>query len=141
MKNRILIFPCSGIGKSLGSVTREASYQVCLDLKPKNTKIGALSLLVMGDEDARVEASTLPSITIDGCTLACASKMVQECQGKVIEKISVMDTVRKHRELKPQGIANLNKDGLKLAHVIAENIVITVDHYIKSEESNAGTSK
>ena len=141
MNNRILIFPCSGIGKSLGSVTREAAYQVCLDLKPKNTKIGALSLLVMGDDDARAEASSSPSITIDGCTLACASKMVQECNGKLLEKVFVIDAVRKHRELKPQGIANLNEDGLELARVLAEDIENTVDHFINNEESNAGTSK
>ena len=33
-QNKIVIVPCSGIGKTYGSVSREAAYTVVEDLRP-----------------------------------------------------------------------------------------------------------
>lgn len=53
MSGRIAIVPCSGIGKTFGTVSREAAYAVVEDLRPDRTELVALSLLVLGDEAAR----------------------------------------------------------------------------------------
>ena len=66
-QKRIVIVPCSGIGKSLGTVSREAAYELCDNLRPGDTQLVALSKLVLGDEQARERVRTNPSITIDGC--------------------------------------------------------------------------
>ena len=58
-----------------------------------------------------------PAITIDGCKLACAAKMVQQSGGTVAQEIAVLDVYRRQKDLKPQGIAELNEGGQKLAHV------------------------
>jgi uncharacterized metal-binding protein len=129
MRKKIIIYPCSGIGKSLGTVTREAAYRVCLDQKPGQTEIGALSLLVMGDEATREKASDTPTITIDGCNLACASKMLEECNGEILARISAMEEAKKNREFKPAGIAKLNEGGNKLAQAIAEVVNKVIDEY------------
>ncbi len=136
-KKMILVFPCSGIGKSLGTVTREAALDLCQDLKPRETQLGALSLLVMGDEESRKNVANSPCITIDGCNLACATKMVQECKGKIIQSVSVLDSVKKYREFKPSGIAELNEGGQKLAHAIAQDIVIALDQNTEQEVQDA----
>ena len=47
-KPTIAIVPCSGIGKPLGSVTREATYELCEHLRPHDTQLVALSKLVLG---------------------------------------------------------------------------------------------
>ena len=77
-KDRVVIVPCSGIGKTYGSVSREAAYQVVEELRPENAQLVALSMLVMGDETARDAVASGQAITIDGCKLACARKMVEE---------------------------------------------------------------
>lgn len=123
---KILIVPCSGIGKSYGTVSREAAYTVAEDLCPENTRVMPLSLLVMGDEEHRQIVRECPAITIDGCKLACATKMVQECGGIVSSSYAVLDVFRRYREFKPQGIAQLNEGGLKLARAIAEEIAADV---------------
>jgi uncharacterized metal-binding protein len=126
-ESKVVVVPCSGIGKTYGAVSREAAYVVTEDLRPDNTQLVALSLLVLGDETARATVARNPAITIDGCKLACASKMVKENGGKVAQEIDILDVYRRHKEFKPQGIGVLNEGGLLLAKALAEEIVPTID--------------
>jgi len=124
---KVVIVPCSGIGKSYGTVAREGAYVVTEDLRPDTTQLIPLSLLVLGDTQARVEVSGAQAITIDGCKLACATKMVAESGGTVAHDLAVLDVYRRHRELKPAGIAELNEGGQQLAQALAEEVVTLVD--------------
>ena len=126
--NKVVIVPCSGIGKTYGTVSREAAYEVIEDLRPDTSQLVALSLLVMGDENARAAVADNPTITIDGCKLACATKMVQESGGKVAQEFAVLDVYRRNRKFKPKGIAELNEGGLQLAHALAEEVSAVVDN-------------
>jgi uncharacterized metal-binding protein len=124
---KVVIVPCSGIGKSYGAVSREAAYVITEDLRPRDTQLVALSMLVLVDESARSAVSGSPAITIDGCKLACASKMVKENGGRVVQEIDVLDVYRLHKDFKPQGIGELNEGGLKLAKILAEEVAPTID--------------
>ena len=125
--HKVVIVPCSGIGKTYGSVSREAAYIVTEDVRPEETQLVALSMLVLGDEDARRAVADSLAITIDGCKLACATKMVQESGGTVAQDFAVLDVYRRYRQFKPQGIAELNEGGLQLAEAMAEEISQVVD--------------
>ncbi len=46
---KVLIVPCSGIGKPTGTVSREAAYAVTEDLRPGQSQLIPLALLVLGD--------------------------------------------------------------------------------------------
>lgn len=133
---KVVIVPCSGIGKSYGTVTREAAYEVTQDLLPRDTRLVPLSLLVLGDEDARAAVAESPTITIDGCKLACATKMVKESGGIVAQDFTVLDCYRRHKEFKPQGIAELNEGGQQLAHALAEEIAATVNDLTQTPSSD-----
>ena len=130
---RVVIVPCSGIGKTYGTVSREAAYQIVEGLRPEDTQLVALSKLVLGDESARSALAENPAIAIDGCKLACASKMVKESGGRVAQEIAVLDVYRRHRQFKPQGIAELNPGGQQLACALAEEIAVTVDTLISKK--------
>jgi len=125
---KTVIVPCSGIGKTYGTVSREAAYELTQDIRPESTKLIALSLLVLGDEEARAAVAESQSITIDGCKLACASKMVSESGGNIAREIAVLDVYRQHRDLKPKGIAELNETGQELAKVLAQELAEVVDN-------------
>jgi uncharacterized metal-binding protein len=131
---KIAIVPCSGIGKSYGTVSREAAYEVTEDCRPDTTQLVALSLLVLGDEAARTTVAENQAVTIDGCKLACATKMVKESGGAVAQDFAVLDVFRRYRAFKPQGIAELNEGGQKLAHALAEEITAVVDELIAGGE-------
>ena len=124
---KVVVVPCSGIGKAQGSVSREAAYELVEELRPQATQIVALSRLVLGDEGARRTVAESPAVTIDGCKLMCAAKMVRQSGGTVAEEATVMDAYRRHKDLKPEGIAQLNEAGLKLARAIAEELAGKVD--------------
>lgn len=131
-KSRVIIVPCSGIGKTYGTVSREAAYDVTEDVRPDHTQLVALSRLVLGDEDARAAVVESPAVTIDGCKLACATKMVKESGGRVVQDFAVLDVYRRYKQFKPQGIAELNEGGLLLAQALAEEIAVVVDQTVQN---------
>jgi uncharacterized metal-binding protein len=131
---RVVIVPCSGIGKTYGTVGREAAYELVEELRPENAEIVALSLLVLGDADSRARIQAAPAITVDGCKLACASKMVTESGGRVAYEANVLDTFRRHRHLKSKGIAELNPEGQDLARKMAEELAEATDKILGGAE-------
>ena len=131
---KVIIVPCSGIGKPYGTVSREAAYDVTEDSRPSQTQLVPLALLVLGDEESRAVVAKYPAITIDGCKLACAAKMVQQSGGTVAQEIAVLDVYRRHKDLKPLGIAELNEGGQKLARVLAEEVTSMVDGVISGKK-------
>ncbi len=136
---KVMIVPCSGIGKTFGSVSREAAYYITEELRPASTQLMPLALLVLGDESARAATQESPAITIDGCKLACAAKMVRQTGGRIAQEIAVLDVYRRHKDMRPDGIAELNEPGIKLAHALAEEVAMMVDSLIAEQpESQHG---
>ncbi len=124
---KVNIVPCSGIGKPFGSISRLASYYITEDDRPAETNLIPLALLVLGDKDTSSAVQSNPSITLDGCKLQCAKKMVGECSGQIAKEFVVMDVFRDHKELKPEGIAELNEAGCQLARILADSADEVVD--------------
>ena len=134
-KKKVVIVPCSGIGKTYGTVSREAAYEVIEDLRPRTSQLVPLSKLVLGDEEARKAVAESQVITIDGCALACAAKMVEVSGGVVAEEFAVLDSYRRNRKLKPRGIAELNEGGQQLARVLAEEVAIALDDLLEGDDA------
>ena len=127
MSDPFLIIPCSGIGKPFGTISREATYCVVEDLKKGKTETICLSLLVTGDEDARVMVKSHRCIAIDGCPNECAKKSLQLLDAKLVANFRVVDILRKNRNLKPKNVTFLDEDGRKLARSLAEKIAAKID--------------
>ena len=127
MRRKVLIVPCSGIGKSYGTVAREGAYVVTEDLCPEKTKLVPLALLVLGEAETQDAVSQAQAITIDGCKLACAAKVVAQLGGTVAHGLQVLDVFRRHRDLKPSGIAELDQNGRRLARAVAGEVKGLVD--------------
>jgi uncharacterized metal-binding protein len=129
----VVVIPCSGIGKAFGTVSREAAYELCENFRPSDTNLVALSKLVLGDGDAQDRVRANPAVTIDGCKLMCASKLVKLSGGSVAREVSVLDVFRRYKDLKPEGIAELNAPGMELARVIAAEISESLDEVLTEQ--------
>lgn len=127
MSGKVAVVACSGIGKSLGSVTREAAYELCESLCPERTTLVALSKLVLGDEQARERVRRNPAVTIDGCQKMCAATLVRQSGGMIAREVAVFEVFRRYKDLKPEGIAELNEAGKQLARAVAGEIAADLD--------------
>jgi uncharacterized metal-binding protein len=131
--HKVVVVPCSGIGKSLGTVGRVATYKVIERMRPEKTRTVCLALLTMGDDDALKLVRENPCIAVDGCPARCSKKNIEASMGKLAYNIVVTDVLRKNRSLKPDGVIELNDQGDKLAEIIARALSEKVDE-IQNEE-------
>jgi uncharacterized metal-binding protein len=119
---KVLVIPCSGIGKVHGLMSREAAYLVVDELAPQNTEVVCLALLVKGDEESVAEVRTSPCITIDGCGKACAKKNVELAGGEIAQALQVGRFLAGHRGSQPGSGSELTEEGWDITREIAEAV-------------------
>jgi len=132
--HKVVVVPCSGIGKSLGTVGRVATYKVVERMRPEKTRTVCLALLTMGDNDALKLVRENPCIAVDGCPAQCSKKNIEASKGRLVHSIIVTDVLRKNRSLKPDGVIELNDQGDKLAEIIAEDLSKKADEILRKEK-------
>ena len=132
--HKVVVVPCSGIGKSLGTVGRVATYKIVERMKPKETRTVCLALLTMGDDDALKLVRENPCIAVDGCPAQCSKKNIEASMGKLVHSIIVTDVLRRNRSLKPEGVMELNDQGDKLAEIIAKDLSEKADEILRKEK-------
>jgi uncharacterized metal-binding protein len=134
---KVIVIPCSGVGKAFGSVGREATFMVVEQLRPEETRTACLSLLTLGDEEAVRLVRQNPVITIDGCPKACAEVNVRSVGAHSQANFKVIDTYREHKDLKMKSALNIGEAGLRLARALAEKVAAQVDA-LTNEEKHHG---
>lgn len=130
-RKKVIVIPCSGIGKALGSVSREATYELVENLCKGVTETTCLALIVSGDEETLQLVRSNKCITVDGCPLQCAEKNVKLAGGDVAARFRVVDTLKENRILKPKSVTFLDRDGQQLATILAKEIVNKVDALLR----------
>ncbi|MDD2904089.1 MAG: putative zinc-binding protein [Syntrophales bacterium] len=130
---KVVVLPCSGIGKVFGALARETMYELLEKTRPGTVATTCLPLLVIKDPEAVALVTENPVITIDGCPKDCAKKSV-EALGKAVDKaFEAIKFYKEHKDLKPEGIAEVNETGCKLAVVAAEEVAKEVDKLAAGE--------
>lgn len=130
-QKKVVVIPCSGIGKALGSVSREATYEVVENLRKGVTDTTCLALIVSGDEETLRLVKNNRCIAVDGCPLECAAKNVKLAGGDLAASFRVVDTLRENRKLKPKSVTFLDHDGQELANLLAEQVAEKVDELLR----------
>ena len=124
---KVVVLPCSGIGKAYGTLARETAYELAERVRPEKTALTCLPLLVINDPAAKKLVTENPVITIDGCPRDCARKSLEAAGGTAAQACQAIKFYTAHKDLKPEGLAQLNEAGRKLAQVAAEDLAATVD--------------
>lgn len=133
--NQVVVLACSGIGKAWGALARETALELVERVRPGVATTICLPLLVINDPEARRLVLEHPVITLDGCPKACARKSVEALGKKVDHPVETIQFYTAHRDLKPEGVAQLNEAGLKLARVAADELAATVDRLAAGEKT------
>jgi uncharacterized metal-binding protein len=132
-QKKVIIIPCSGIGKAFGSISRDATYEVTENLRKESTQTLCLALLVSGDEDSMRLVHENRCITVDGCPLQCAEKNVKLAGGNLAGSLRVVDAYKENRHLKPRSVTFLDRDGQQMALKLAERIAEKVDDLLEGQ--------
>ena len=132
-QKKVIIIPCSGIGKAFGSISRDATYEVTENLRKDSTQTLCLALLVSGDEKSLQLVRNHKCITVDGCPLQCAEKNVKLAGGNFAGSLRVVDAYKENRHLKPKGVTFLDPDGQQMALKLAERIAEKVDDLLEGQ--------
>lgn len=131
---QVVVLPCSGIGKVYGAVARETAYELVEKVRPGLATLTCLPLLVIKDPEAVALVTENPVITIDGCPKDCAKKSVEALGKAVDQAFEAIKFYKEHKDLKPEGIAEVNETGRKLAQVAAQEVAKVVDELAAGEE-------
>ena len=127
MSNKIVIIPCSGIGKPYGTIGRDATYIVCDEKLRENTETDCLGLLVIEDEEIVEKVRSCKVVSVDGCFNECARKSVERVGAEVTEAIHVWKFHQENKDLKPRAVTFLDEDGRELSKRLAEHIIERIE--------------
>jgi len=131
---QVVVLPCSGIGKVFGALARETAYELVEKVRPGLATLTCLPLLVINDPDAVALVTENPVITIDGCPKDCAKKSVEAVGGQVAKAYEAIKFYKEHKDLKPEGLSEVNDTGRELATVAAKEVAKVVDELAAGEE-------
>ncbi len=131
---KVAVLACSGIGKTLGALARETTYELVERVRPGTAVTTCLALLVAGDAEAKKLVSEHPVITIDGCAKECSKKSVESQGVNVARAYQTTAFMKKHKDLKPDGISELNEAGQRLAAIAADEMAEVVDELAARED-------
>lgn len=130
-KKKVVVIPCSGIGKALGSVSRDATYEVVDNLRKGVTETTCLALIVSGDKETLHLVRDNKCITVDGCPVQCAQKNLELAGCDLAASLRVVDVLRQNRNLKPKTVTLLDRDGQRLSAILARQIADKVDDLLR----------
>ena len=130
---KVVVLPCSGIGKPYGALARETAYELAERVRPGVVTLTCLPLLVVNDPATRRLVTENPVIAIDGCPKECARKSLQALGKEPAVSCQAIRFYTAHKELKPEGVAQLNEAGRKLAEIAADELAQTVDRLAAKE--------
>ncbi|MFA4916546.1 MAG: putative zinc-binding protein [Syntrophales bacterium] len=125
--NKVVVLACSGIGKVYGTIARETTYELMDRVRPGVVVTTCLPLLVIADHDAMQLVTDNPVITIDGCPKSCAQKTLEAQGVKAAKTYQAINFYKAHKEIKPDGIVELDENGRQLAAIAADELAQVVD--------------
>lgn len=133
---KVLVIPCSGIGKPPGTLGRQATYDIIEKRCLGRSDTVCLALLVSGDETAVSAVKENPCIALDGCPKECARKNIVIAGGVVKSELRVIDVLKANRDLKPESVLHIGEDGERLVSALADLVEKEVDRILKGEGEN-----
>ena len=127
MSKKIVVIPCSGIGKAYGEICRQAVYNVVENMRPKNACTTCLARVMIDDPETLNLINNNYVITVEGCTKECSKTNIEK-KGKTVDAtFRTIDEFKEHHDLKPEGVLKIGEPGMQLANYLSQKIADEVD--------------
>jgi len=130
---KIGILACSGIGRLVSTVTRQAAYKAH-QMRPNETILLSSGALAAGEPEHAPLLKRYPFVVIDGCRPRCASNIARQYARQPAATIYLGDVLAEARiPLAGEQRRALGEQGNKFVDVVAAKIVEAVDRVIADE--------
>ncbi len=126
--SKIGVVSCSGEACVEGTVSRIATRLVLERLGSERVVTLCLPLFLAGEKGERLFAQTFPTIAVDGCNKKCAKTAIEKYSGKTASSIVVEDILRSLSISKLSSRRELDKEGVNVALIIADQVREAVDN-------------
>jgi len=123
MTNKITIFPCSGVGTVLGTISRQVAYKV-IETFPNDTLLLCLPALVrLVQED--LEMLLYPVIVIEGCNKKCANYVLKRFRRpRIIHTFNICDFIKQNKIIvKNENRGELQDEEKRVVDIVAKQVV------------------
>ena len=130
---RVAVLGCSGIGRLISTIVRQAVYMIQQDRPDQVVVVGSGPLT--GDvPEALANARQYPLVVIDGCRPHCASAIAEGKGLKVAGSVYAADVVAKHKlSLAGEQREELGEKGMACARAIADEAIAKIDWILADE--------
>jgi len=136
LDNKIAILPCTGVGQVVGTIARQAAYQVCDDLKPDDTVLVCLPALVKGVQEDIDMIRICPVIVIEGGEEACATYALGLHGGTPTVTISVPKVMRgKGLKIKREARKQLTEPEQAVVRLVSGQVVREIERLCSGKSS------
>lgn len=126
----VLVIPCSGIGKPIGTVARETAYKIIESLENKKAQTVCLALLTSGDKETIGRLKDNYCITLDGCAKHCSRKNVEASGRNPDKSYMILKFAASNPDKKPENILDIGEGGRALVDTIAGAIIKEIKNTI-----------
>ncbi|MGB9803772.1 MAG: putative zinc-binding protein [Caldanaerobacter sp.] len=131
--SKVMVIPCSGIGKVMGLVAREAALKVTTELCPDEAETLCLAHIVTGDKEVRDKIEGASCISIDGCPKLCAAKNVEMAGGIIKRGFRTVDIFKEHKGAKAGDATALTDEGWQMVDELANKVKDAIKDLLKED--------
>ncbi|MCK5146365.1 hypothetical protein KAR48_06385 [bacterium] len=131
-ESKVAIMPCTGIGQVLGTITRQAAYKVCEELRPDQTLLLCLPALVRGVREDIDMIENNKVLLIEGCKDRCAAAALAVQNGSAAVTINLPAVLKEAGvKVKDTNRSQLTKDEETVVDILAQRVAEKVDELIQ----------
>ena len=130
---KVAVLGCSGIGRLVSTVVRQAVYMIAQD-RPDEVVVVSSGSLTGNVPEALEKARKYPLIVIDGCRPKCATAIAKGKDLDIAAAIWVAEVAAKYKlSIAGDKRTELSEKGLALARAIADEAIAKIDLMVAEE--------
>ncbi len=118
--DKVIIYPCGGIGLHVSCVTRQAGYLLDEEFFKSEVAILDMHRLIRGMPDEIELVETYPTIILDGCAHHCGSNLFRLLKIKPAARIYIPDIIAETGLYPGRARKVLEDSGQRLAREVAQ---------------------
>jgi uncharacterized metal-binding protein len=126
-QTKVAVLGCSGIGRLVSTVVRQAVYMIAQD-RPDDVVVVSSGALTGNVPEALEAARKHPLVVIDGCRPQCAQAIARGKDLNMVAHVWVPEVAAKYKlSIAGDKRTGLSEKGMALARKVADEVIERVD--------------